>query len=271
MFDLLGNLIKDIFGGILDTANHIVGLATQTPSQLFGKTYWNSLLKIGTQAVMPFAILLLGYCMAADLYRTWCRSNGELDMEFLCVTFVKYIIPFLCISYTYDILQFIFNMINTMVKQLYIHVSLGTGSSIDTNAFLQQASGMDFWHKFGLMFQLIVPWLCTQFMNVVSTVVIYGRLFEMTIYWIFAPIPFATFANDELRGSIGVNFIKMFCALVLQVGLIVLTVSLYVMLVKSVTIQTSVGGAFAMVGYSAVLTVTLIKSGSLSKRLLGTY
>lgn len=271
MFDFLTDLIKGIFGTITGSAGEIVKQATRTPADIFGQDFWNSLLKVGMSAVMPFAILILGYCMAADLYRFWCRSNGTLDMELVCVTFVKYIIPFLCISYTYDLLQLIFTQINQMVLQLYQSVSLGTGNSVDTSAFLQQVSGMNFGQKFGVWVQMFGPWICTQLMTVVSTVVVYGRMFEIVVYWIFAPIPFATFANDELRGSVGVNFIKMFCALILQGGLIVLVVSLYLMLIKSVTIQASVQGAFAMMGYSAVLTVTLVKTGSLSKRLLGTY
>lgn len=271
MSDILAEIIKAIFGCITGETGHIVDLATQTPAELFGKDYWNSLLKIGTEAVMPFAILLLGFFMAFDMYRVWCRSNGDLDMELVCVTFVKYIIPLICITQTYDLLQFIFNLINTMIQQLYKFVSMGTGSSIDTSAYIKQVSGMNFWQQFGVMFQLFVPWIFTQLIVIGSTVVIYGRLFEITIYWIFAPIPFASFVNDDLRGSIGINFIKMFCSLVLQGGLIVLVVSMYLMLIKNVTVQTSAGGAFAMAGYSAVLLVTLVKSGSLSKRLLGTF
>lgn len=271
MFDFLTDWITNIFGKITDTATSIVSQVTKTPADVFGQDFWNSLLKIGMSAVMPFAILILCFGLAFDLYRVYCRSNGSLDMELVTITFVKYIIPFVCITYTYDLLQFIFNLINTMIQQLYAHVYTGTGSSVDTSAFIQQVSGMSFGQKLGLWLQLFGPWVCTGLMSVVSTVVVYGRLFEIVIYWIFAPIPFATFVNDDIRGSIGVNFIKMFCALVLQGGLITLVVSLYLMLIKTVTIQTSVQGAVAMMGYSAVLMTALVKTGSLSKRLLGTF
>lgn len=270
MFDFLTDWIKNIFGNITGSVTGIVKQVTQTPADVFGKDFWNSLLKIGTSAIMPFALLILCWCLAFDLYNVYCRNNGSLDMELVTVTFVKYIIPFVCITYTYDLLQFFFTQINSMINQLYTQVTMGTGNSVDTSAFIQQVSGMSFGQKFGVWIQLFGPWLCTGLMSVISTVVVYGRMFEIVMYWIFAPIPFATFVNDNLR-SIGINFVKMFCALILQGGFIVLAVSLYLMLIKSVTIQTSVQGALAMMGYSAVLMVVLVKTGSLSKRLLGTF
>ena len=270
MFDFLTDWISGIFGKITGVADGIVNQVTQSPADIFGKDFWNSLLKIGTSAVMPFAILILCWCLAFDLYHVYCRSNGTLDMELVTVTFVKYIIPFVCITYTYDLLQFFFTQINNMVQQLFSQVSGGTGNAVDTSAFIKQVSGMNFGQKFGIWLQLFGPWVITGLMSVVSTVVVYGRMFEIVMYWIFAPIPFATFVNDNLR-SVGINFVKMFCALILQGGFIVLAVSLYLMLIKSVTIQASIQGALEMMGYSAVLLVVLVKTGSLSKRLLGTF
>jgi hypothetical protein len=271
VFDFFTSWITTMFSGILSEADTITSIVTQTPVQVFGQDFWDSLLKIGTSAVMPFAILILSFCMAFDMYKVYCRSNGAPDMELISFTFIKYIIPFFCVTYTYDILQFIFDKVNGMVLTLYQQVTMGTGNSIDTNAWLQEISQMNWWSKLGLTLQLIGPWFGTQILVVISTVIVYGRLFEIVMYWIFAPIPFATFVNDDLRHSIGINFIKMFAALILQGGFIVLSVALYLMLVKSVTIQTTVSGVFAMLGYSSVLVVVMAKTGSMSKRLLGTF
>ena len=271
MFDFLTDWIEGIFGKITGLTTHITDAVTKTPADVFGQDFWDSLLKIGTSVIMPFAILILAFCMAEDLYKVYVRANSAPDLETLTFTLIKYIIPFVCITYTYDILQWIFTQINSMVLQLYHQVTAGTGSSIDTSAYIQEVSGMSFSQKFGVWFQLLGPWLGTALMSVVATVVVYGRLFEIVIYWIFAPIPFATFVSDDLRNSVGINFVKMFCALVLQGGLIVLTVSMYLMLIKSVTIETSVAGALSLLGYSAILVTVMVKSGSLSKRLLGTF
>lgn len=271
MFDYITLWIVQIFAGINDTANTIVKTVLKTPQDVFGQDFWDSLIKIGTSAIMPFAILILSFCVAGDLYKMYVRANGSPDLEVISFTFIKYIIPFVCMTYTYDLLQFIFTQINGMIQQLYAQVTIGTGNSIDTKEFIQQIIQMSLWQKLGVLVQMIFPWLGTTVMSMVATVIVYGRLFEIVIYWIFAPIPFATFASDDLRNSIGINFVKMFCALVLQGGLIVLTVSLYLMLIKSVTVETSVNGAFAMLGYSAILVTVLAKTGSLSKRLLGTF
>jgi hypothetical protein len=271
MFDYLTDWIQGIFGKITGLASQVTDNVTKTPADIFGNDFWNSLLKIGMSAVMPFAIVILCYCMAMDLYKVYCKSNGAPDIELVSLTTVKYIIPFVCMTYTYDILQFIFVRVNDLVRQLYSQVTIGTGNSVDTSAFIQQVSQMNFGQKLGVWIQLLGPWLGTFIVSIVVTVVVYGRLFEIVMYWIFAPIPFATFVSDDLRHSIGINFVKMFCALILQGGFMVLAVSLYMMLIKSVTIQTSIQGAFAMLGYSAVLMTVLVKTGSLSKRLLGTF
>ncbi|MVB10827.1 hypothetical protein CAFE_15250 [Caprobacter fermentans] len=271
MFDIVTFWIVRIYAGINDMAGTITSDVLKSPADVFGADYWDSLLKIGMSAVMPFAILILSFCMAGDMYKMYCRANGAPDLEVISLTFIKYIIPFVCMTYTYDLLQFIFTQINSMILQLYNQVTIGTGNQVDTSAFVQQVSQMSLWQKFGVLIQMFGPWLGTEIMSVVATVVVYGRLFEIVMFWIFAPIPFATFASDDLRSSVGMNFVKMFCALILQGGLIVLTVSMYLMLIKSVTVQTSVPGAFAMLGYTAILITVMVKTGSLSKRLLGTF
>lgn len=250
--------------------SQITDNVTKTPADIFGGDFWNSLLKIGMTVVMPFAIAILSYCMAAELYRVYCKSNGKLDLELVSTTFIKFILPFTLIMKTYDFLQLIFTQINTMVSKIYTSVSLGTGNAIDTSAWTQQISQMGFMQKIGIMIQLWGPWIGIKLMSVLITVIVYGRLFEIVFYWIFAPIPMAMLISEDFS-SVGKNFIKMFCALVLQGGFMVLAVALYLMLIKSVTIQASVAGCFEMLGYTGVLMYSLVKSGSLSKRLLGTF
>lgn len=268
--DFLTEWIERIFNNMSGIAASVTDNVTKTPADIFGKDWWNSLLKIGMSVVMPFAITILCYCMAAELYHVYCKSNGGLDIELVLVTFIKFILPFTLIMKTYDLLQWIFTTINNMVRQIYTHLNLGTGNAVDTSAWAQQISQMTFMQKIWVWMQLMFPWLLMAIMSVVVTVIVYGRIFEIVFYWIFAPIPMAMLVSEEFS-SVGKNFIKMFCALVLQGGFMVLAVALWTMLIKSTTLQANFAGAWAMVGYTGVLMFSLTKSGALAKRLLGTF
>lgn len=268
--DFLSQWIDHIFNNTSNFTTFVTDNITKTPADIFGKDFWNSLLKVGMSAVMPFAITLLCYAMANELYRVYCKSNGAMDLELVATTIVKFILPFVLITKTYDFLQLIFTAINGMVSKIYAAVTIGTGNSIDTSAWAQQISQMNFMQKLGLIIQLWGPYLGMALMTVVATVIVYGRIFELVFYWLFAPIPFALFISEEYS-NVAKNFIKMFCALILQGGFMILSVVMYLMLIKSVSLQASIAGSFEMFGYTCVLGFALVKSGALAKRLLGTF
>jgi hypothetical protein len=271
MDDLLKNWINSIFGGISSDVTSITGQITMTPADAFGQDFWNTILKIGASVVMPFAIAILSYAMAAELYNVYCKANGELDAQLVTNTVMKFIIPFGCITKTYDLLQIMFIAFNKMITQLGAAVGSGSaGSLTDTSALVNKISSMDFFGKLGLMMELMPLQLGMKIMSLVITVVVYGRMIEIVLYWVFAPIPFATFAHNELS-QIGKNFIKMFAAVLLQGGFMILCVALYSILIKQHAMEISVNGGWVLMGYSAVLIITLTKTGSMSKRYLGTF
>lgn len=62
-------------------------------------------------------------------------------------------------------------------------------------------------------------------------VIAIGRMFELCIYLVFAPLPIATFASDT-TSEVGKSFIKNFIACVIQVAIMVLMFVLYVAVTK---------------------------------------
>jgi len=266
----IAGLVDGIFGNINWMLSNITDVVTKTPADILGKDYWNGLLKIGTIAVLPFAIIILSYCMAAELYRVYCRSNGALDLELVCTTFVKFILPYFIVIKSYDLIQWIYRMFNSLITTIYSSLTIGGINAIDTSALDKQLQGLSFFDKIGSLLEIWPLWVAVKLLSVIIIVIIYGRLFEIIILWIFSPIPLATLASDDI-GQIGKNFIKLFCAAMLQGAVMLLCAALYVCLVKKAVIEPSIGGAFTMLGYSAVLAATLAVSGSLSKRILGTF
>ncbi|MDE6678709.1 MAG: hypothetical protein K2K02_06685, partial [Ruminococcus sp.] len=62
---------------------------------------------------------------------------------------------------------------------------------------------------------------------IVIFVIVIGRVFELSIYTIFAPLPLATFASDTTH-DVAKNFLKNYIATVLQIAVIVVMFVVYV-------------------------------------------
>lgn len=271
MDDALKSYIERLIEDNDFDASSMISQITMTPADALGADFWSTLLKIGASAVMPIALVILCYAMTVELYRVYCKSNGEPDLQIISLTALKFVFPLLCITRTYDLLQYIFVFFNKFIIQ--IGATLGTasiGKLMDAAALENQLTSMDFWGKLGLMVELWLLWPVRKFMTLVITVIVYGRIMEIVLYWIFAPIPLATITNSDF-GDVGKNFIKMFIATLLQGAFMMLCVAIYSILVKQHVFESSVNGLWVLMAYSAVLTVALVKSGSMSKRLLGTF
>lgn len=102
---------------------------------------------------------------------------------------------------------------------------------------------------------------------VVIFIIAIGRVFELTIYTILAPIPMATFASDTTH-DIAKNFLKNYVAVVLQVTVIVVMFIVY----SAVTSYfTSLGTHIQFIQIVTLISLGLgvVKSGTWSKRVCG--
>lgn len=106
---------------------------------------------------------------------------------------------------------------------------------------------------------------------IIIFVVTIGRVFELSVYTIFAPLPLVTFASDTTH-DIAKNFIKNYIATVLQVTVIVVMFIVYVALNKYFTTESTYGFTgvrliqFVELG---ALGLGVIKSGAWSKKICG--
>lgn len=103
-------------------------------------------------------------------------------------------------------------------------------------------------------------------------VVVIGRVFELSIYTIFAPLPLATFAS-ETSSEVGKNFLKNYIATVLQIAAIVIMFVIYGALSTYVLNWFESEGAH-MTKHLNILTLCalglgVMKSGTWSKKICG--
>ena len=96
-----------------------------------------------------------------------------------------------------------------------------------------------------------------------------GRVFELAIYTIFAPLPLATFASDTTH-DVAKNFIKNYIAVVLQIAVIAVMFIVYVALNNYVTANSTFSGTkLIQLVTLLTLTVSIVKSGTWSKKICG--
>ena len=275
MWDLgeaIRQALEETFAYLSNQFSEITHMISMTPADAFGTDFWGTLLRMGSVVIMPFALVIMAYCLAGELYSVYCKSDGAVDMQVMSMTLVKFLIPLFLLTSTYQLLQAIFLLFNNVVQGINTQLTPSIAmSGVDIDTIMEKVNGMDFWGQLGYWMETkIFIWLGMQLINLAVVVIVYGRLFEIILYWIFAPIPFATLMHSEWS-QVGKNFFKMFCALLLQGAMMLLCVAIYGILVKNTQIDASTEAAWKMLGYSAVLVFSLARTGNLAKRMLGTF
>ena len=94
-----------------------------------------------------------------------------------------------------------------------------------------------------------------------------GRVFELSIYTIFAPLPLATFASDTTH-DVAKSFIKNYIATVIQIAVIVVMFIVYVA-VNSYANSYFSGTKLIQFITLISLTLSVVKSGAWSKKICG--
>ena len=101
-------------------------------------------------------------------------------------------------------------------------------------------------------------------------VVTIGRIFELSVYTVFAPLPLAAFASDTTHDA-AKSFIKNYIAAVLQIAVIVVMFIVYLAVAQYFADRTSGLGALKLIQFIALISLGLgvMKSGNWSKKICG--
>jgi hypothetical protein len=118
---------------------------------------------------------------------------------------------------------------------------------------------------------LLQPYfLVMHAVSLIVFVIIVGRVFELTLYTIFAPLPLSTFAS-EVTNDVGKNFIKNYIACVLQVAVIVVMFIVFVALQQYFAARTDGFAGTTSIRFVVLISLGLsvVKSGAWAKKLCG--
>lgn len=270
--------IRKQLEGAFDVMNknttEITSQITMSPSDVFGVKSWDNMLNLGAGVIMPFAITILCFLIAMEFYNVYCRHNGQLDLELVATTSVKFVLPMILINRVYDLIKIIFIAFNELIINMNKYFTASENAFEQTkmiDEIMKTVEKMNFWEKCSYWLEVSMTSWGVEIMGVIIFVLIYLRIFEIVILWILSPIPSVTLVSSGEFSQIGKNFYKMFMGVMLQGGVMYLVVYIYNQVIKSNAFDPTSFSMFNMIKFFAILTVTLCTSGKISKRILGTF
>ncbi len=270
--DYLISLLQELVNEIESMAAGLSEQIALSPADMFG-TVWQTTMKICSTALMPLAICIVGFLLCSELYNLYCKNNGKLDIELICVTAIKFILPFLLMTHVYDFVNVIFQLFSNVTTWIGKGIVNSYSANVDITALTDSISKMGTFERIGMWLELVIIKWGFRLMWIMAQIIVFGRLFHMALLWLFAPIPCATALHSE-HSQIFKNYIKTFAALVLQGALIVVCCGLYAGLVSTGFIGNSAGmqyGGWILLLYSVILIFTLFRTEKIAKRLLNTF
>lgn len=179
------------------------------------------------EGVMPTAMIVFSLIILIELFQITVRTEGMRNSGFETPfkLMVKVAICKILLDNTQMVLEAIFNTGTNLFFGLKRVLSGTTIYSVNDPSIrnaLEQAK----WYALVFIFlQMGIQFVFVKVVMLVVPFVLFGRVMEMYVYITLAPLPFATFASQELS-QIGKNFLKQFIGISLKV------VAMYIVLLS---------------------------------------
>ncbi len=273
---LIGGIMGNL-DGLFDTVNTRVGeIAVQvgTTPAAWNAGVFSLIRQLSETVILPIAGLILTFVATYELIQMLIDRNNLHDID--TWMFFKWIFK---TAAAILILSNVFNIVNAVfdVSQSVIARSAGIiqGSTDITPGMLDTLEttleAMELGPLLGLWLQTIFIGLTMAALNIVTFVIVYGRMLEIYMLTSLAPIPVATLSNREL-GSMGQNYLKSLFAVGFQGLLILLCVGIYGVLVQGIaTGGDPINAIWGCVGYTVLLCFMLFKTGTIAKSIFGAH
>ena len=280
-FDSISGLITDTFTATTGNGGLVSVFLTGHPANFTGNTagtgvkIWNTIETLCNNVVVPIGGFVLTIILLNDLI-------GNNFKDFDDSIFVKWIIKALCgiilVSNVFYISSALFSF-GTNVCSNGISTLLGGGKYIDNNLELKMTALNDL--KLGelmsVWFISLIVHLGIILMLVAIVIVLASRIIEVFMYLGIAPIPMATMLDSGDWGHIGKNWVKQLLALSFQGFFIVVALAIFKTLFSNaiLSINKSEDGIIMqmalLLGYTAALIFTILRTGTISKSVFNTH
>jgi hypothetical protein len=262
--------------GMYDSINEQIGSIAadvgRTP-QAWNANIFTMIKSLSDTVIVPVAGMILTFILCYELIQVITERNNYHDFEVF--TLYKWIfktfIAVYILTHTFDIVIAVFELAQNVISG---SAGLITGSIELSAAGIEAAmrtelEAMGVWELIGMWMELNILGLALRIMAVLIFVIIFGRMIEIYLTISIAPVPLATMANREW-GQIGNHYLKSLFALAFQGFLIMVCVAIYAALVGTIpTAANAHAAVWTTMGYTALLSVCLLKTSNLAKSVFG--
>ena len=286
LFDKITEFFQEIFIGIiqanleamfLDINENVSLVATEVGKIPSG---WNAevfsfVKNINDTVVIPIAGIIITAVLCIELINMVMEKNN-MHSDTDTFDFFKYIIKmwiavwFVSNAFTFSMAVFDVSQ-NLVTKAAGVINTSASLDALDVATMVEHLKDESLWNLILIAMDTSLVKLSIQVVSIIITVITYGRMIEICLYSSVSGIPFATMGNKEW-GQIGTNYIKGLFALGLQGLLLMICLGIYAVLVKTIHITTDIHASiFGVLGYTVLLGIMMLKSGTIAKSIMNAH
>ncbi len=285
-FDGISDLLTDTFSQTTGSGGLVSTYLTSHPASFTGNSagtgthIWTTIETLCNNVVVPIGGFILTIILLNDLIQTVIRGNNF--KEFDDSIFIKWIIKALCgvilVSNVFYIASGLFSF-GTNVCSNGLSTLFGTGDYLSAALALNKSalSDLGLGELMTVWFISLVVHLGIMIMIVAIVITLASRIIEVFMYLSIAPIPMATMMDGGEWSGIGKNWIKQLLALSFQGFFIIVALGIFKTLFANMISTLNSGGdgvimqMAMLLGYTAALIFTVLRTGAVSKSVFNAH
>lgn len=279
--DCMSNIVSLLSGG-MSSGNGLGDMVSQYISNspaAIDSGLWTNISTISKDVVTPIALTIVAIVSVSDMFQMVTSGNNmrDFDTSIFFKWIVKTEIALTLVGNAFNFVTLVFSEGATIAGTAYTKIGVGAlASNKNLNTALQETL-KDYTNSkllviLGLSF---VTMIAVYALFVAIMVTLCSRTIEAVMYLSVAPIPMATFMNNEFR-QVGNSWARGIFALAFQGFFIVVALAFFKSMFNGVTqdIVDKKDILFSMVkmcGYSVALIFTVLRTGQISKTLFSAH
>jgi hypothetical protein len=282
-FDGISSLLSNTF----DTTTKADGLVSTYiaghPANFTGGSgtaVWTTIETLCNNVVVPIGGFILTIILLNDLIQTVLRGNNFKDFDESII--IKWLIKALCgiilVSKTYYIASALFTF-GTNVCSNGLTTLFGSGKYLTTALELKKTAldDLELGELMTVWFISLIVHLGVMILIVAIVITLASRIIEIFMYLSIAPIPMATMMDSGEWAGVGRNWMKQLLALSFQGFFIIVALGIFRTLFQNMIEKLNTGGdgiimqMAMLLGYTAALVFTILRTGSISKSVFAAH